>query len=143
MFETVARDLGRGGELLCRLLQLQAALAAGDEGRLPEMLDLQHALEEADGWQLQQRIEQILKRLKLPAEDDVATLSGGVLRRVLLARALAAQPDILLLDEPTNHLDIASIEWLEQFRITSYNVCYTKLLRVGDRKRRPVAEYEV
>jgi len=115
VFETVAHPLGEAGQLLCRYFQLQNALAAGDEGCMPEFLDVQHALDAADGWQLQQRIEQILKRLDLSAEVEVATLSGGVLRRVLLARALAPQPDILLLDEPTNHLDIASIEWLEQF----------------------------
>ncbi|PLY12529.1 MAG: ABC transporter ATP-binding protein [Desulfuromonas sp.] len=115
VFETIAAHLGDTGEQLCRFLQLQNALAAGDEGCMPEMLDLQHLLDDNDGWQLQQHVEQIIKRLDLSADADVATLSGGVLRRVLLARALATHPDILLLDEPTNHLDIASIEWLEQF----------------------------
>jgi len=115
VFATVARQFGENGERLCRLLELEQALAGGDEGRLPEMLDLRHAVETADGWELQRRIEQILKRLGLSPDADVRSLSGGVLRRVLLARALAAKPDILLLDEPTNHLDIASIEWLEQF----------------------------
>jgi len=115
VFETVAAPLDEAGELLCRFYRLQKALAAGDEGSMPELLDVQHALDATDGWQLQQRIEQILKRLDLLPDIEVSTLSGGVLRRVLLARALAPQPDILLLDEPTNHLDISSIEWLEQF----------------------------
>ncbi|WP_020677397.1 ATP-binding cassette domain-containing protein [Geopsychrobacter electrodiphilus] len=61
------------------------------------------------------RLEALLSRLDLDPQLPVASLSGGVKRRVLLAAALYCEPDLLLLDEPTNHLDIDSILWLEQF----------------------------
>jgi ATP-binding cassette subfamily F protein uup len=67
----------------------------------------------ADHWEVAHVVDQVISRLDLPADRPVRELSGGWRRRVLLGKALVAQPDLLLLDEPTNHLDIDAIRWLE------------------------------
>lgn len=71
--------------------------------------------EPESAWRAEQEVRQVLSRMELDGAAAFETLSSGMKRRVLLARALAGRPDLLLLDEPTNHLDITAIEWLEQF----------------------------
>ena len=76
--------------------------------------DLQLEITEADGWSLDLQIKTLCSKFSLSGENSFEQLSGGMKRRVLMARALVKQPDILLLDEPTNHLDIDTIIWLEE-----------------------------
>ena len=91
------------------------ALRERYEQHLPgdDLDQVQTRIEALDGWTWEQRVDQALQRLRLDADAQVESLSGGTRKRVALAQALVAVPDVLLLDEPTNHLDIDAIEWLQ------------------------------
>jgi ATP-binding cassette subfamily F protein uup len=101
-------DIIRQQGLKTAILQQEVPLTFS--GSISETVLRMSAGNEGDG-----QLEAVLSRLDLDPNLEVASLSGGVKRRVLLAAALYSEPDLLLLDEPTNHLDIESILWLEQF----------------------------
>ena len=116
VFDVVAGGLGGMVDLLREYHRLSLNLGPGSNAETMEELErVQHLIESAGGWQMQQTVETVISRLKLDPDAPVEGLSGGQKRRALLARALVNSPDLLLLDEPTNHLDIDSICWLEQF----------------------------
>lgn len=116
VFDYVAQGVEENAQLLQQYHQLVSKVAQdASEELLNQLAEVQQQLEQANAWQDEQRIEQVLSKLELVADACVADLSGGWLRKLALAKTLVTNPDVLLLDEPTNHLDIASVLWLEQF----------------------------
>ena len=118
VFEVVAGGIGELGQLLAEYHNLTHGEQLDKRESLQLLARLQTKIESLGGWNINQRVETVLTRLNLPEDKRLADCSGGIRRQVMLARALASEPDLLLLDEPTNHLDINAINWLEKYLLS-------------------------
>ena len=118
VLEQVLAGCGEKRELLLRFNALSEAVAANpnDSTLLSALGQLSERMDEAEAWGLEQQCQEVLQRLGISdLQRPVEALSGGYRKRVSLAAALVACPDVLLLDEPTNHLDAAAVEWLQSW----------------------------
>ena len=116
VFDYVAEGIEHLADLLKEYHHISQELTQNySEQILNQLAQVQAKLEHANGWQFENKINEVLQKLELNPDTKLADLSGGWLRKAALARALVCNPDVLLLDEPTNHLDVDAIEWLENF----------------------------
>ncbi len=121
IFQEVMSGLGNLTQTLADYYATLDEMALNySEEVLEKITALQHELELHNGWVIKNLIDKTLSELGLNGHQMVGDLSGGVRKKVALAKALVANPDVMLLDEPTNHLDVFAIEWLESV-INNFN----------------------
>ncbi|MCE9887218.1 ABC transporter ATP-binding protein [Kluyvera intermedia] len=116
VYDFVAEGIAEQAEYLKRYHETShLVMTDPSDKNLQELAKVQEQLDNHGLWQLESRINEVLEQLGLTADTELASLSGGWLRKAALGRALVSAPRVLLLDEPTNHLDIETIDWLEGF----------------------------
>ena len=147
VLEQVLEGCGAKRELLLRFNALSDAIARDpdSESLLSELGQLSQRMDEEEAWSLEQQCREVLQKLGISdLQRPVEDLSGGYRKRVGLASALVACPDVLLLDEPTNHLDAAAVEWLQSWldRYPGALVLVTHDRYVLDRVTRRMVEVE-
>lgn len=121
IFNEVFSGLGEVRDLLTGYYELLDKMSVDySDDLLNELNDLQEKLEHSNAWAAKSLIDKVLTELSLDGHQIVGELSGGVKKKVAIAKALVAAPDVLLLDEPTNHLDITATLWLEKV-VTDFN----------------------
>ncbi|WP_413400004.1 ABC-F family ATP-binding cassette domain-containing protein [Prochlorococcus sp. MIT 0714] len=147
VLEEVLAGCGEKRELLLRFNELSNSMARNpnDSTLLAELGQVSQRMDDAQAWSLEQQCQEVLQRLGITdLERPVEELSGGYRKRVGLASALVARPDVLLLDEPTNHLDAAAVEWLQSWldRFPGALVLVTHDRYVLDRVTRRMVEVD-
>jgi ATP-binding cassette subfamily F protein uup len=116
VLEQIFADCGEQMNLIKEYELLSQKIAQGDITVMTKLSQITEQIERIGGWELETQAKIILNKLGITDfHGRVGDLSGGYRKRIALATALMAQPDLLLMDEPTNHLDAVSVEWLQEY----------------------------